>query len=228
MLLIAALLAARHVGNRHHAVIAGDSGSDDGSDSGSDYSDDDGSSDSGSGSEAEEDRTAGRLTQASLIDDIAGMAWLMVFCRASPAVSVQYHCKPTWWHIVIFSSSHVLSQSRQGISSCRDPPTMLATRNLRFTPADEDFGDWAATSGIEGPLLAELQQRGADASCKTLFTLQLLDQLVAEGHRTLIFSQSRVMLDILQARGGLHCLCSCSFFGITQSLQVNDTQDDTA
>lgn len=29
--------------------------------------------------------------------------------------------------------------------------------------------------------------------------LALLENLVAEGHRTLVFSQSRVMLDILQA-----------------------------
>ena len=40
---------------------------------------------------------------------------------------------------------------------------------------------------------------GAEASCKTVFVLALLDNLVAEGHRTLVFSQSRVMLDILQA-----------------------------
>ena len=39
----------------------------------------------------------------------------------------------------------------------------------------------------------------AEASCKTAFVLSLLAELIAEGHRTLIFSQSRVMLDILQA-----------------------------
>jgi len=32
-----------------------------------------------------------------------------------------------------------------------------------------------------------------------VFVLSLLAELVAGGHRTLIFSQSRVMLDILQA-----------------------------
>ena len=40
---------------------------------------------------------------------------------------------------------------------------------------------------------------GAEASCKTTFVLALLENLVAGGHRTLVFSQSRVMLDILQA-----------------------------
>ncbi len=40
---------------------------------------------------------------------------------------------------------------------------------------------------------------GVDTSCKTVFVMGLLAELVAKGHRTLIFSQSRVMLDILQA-----------------------------
>ena len=39
---------------------------------------------------------------------------------------------------------------------------------------------------------------GVDTSCKTAFVMTLLPELVAKGHRTLIFSQSRVMLDILQ------------------------------
>jgi hypothetical protein len=39
---------------------------------------------------------------------------------------------------------------------------------------------------------------GADASCKTAFVIALLDELVTKGHRVLVFSQSRVMLDILQ------------------------------
>jgi len=37
------------------------------------------------------------------------------------------------------------------------------------------------------------------ASCKTIFVLNLVKKLVADGHRTLVFSQSRVMLDILEA-----------------------------
>ena len=37
------------------------------------------------------------------------------------------------------------------------------------------------------------------ASCKTLFLMNLLKDLISKGHRTLIFSQSRVMLDILEA-----------------------------
>lgn len=72
-----------------------------------------------------------------------------------------------------------------------------------FGPAHctaDDFTDWAESSGIEGALLEEVHQRRADASCKALFVIQLLDQLRLEGHRTLIFSQSRVMLDILQVR----------------------------
>lgn len=54
--------------------------------------------------------------------------------------------------------------------------------------------------GIEASLLKELEQRGANASCKTAFVLAMLPVLFAEGHRTLIFSQSVVMLNILQVR----------------------------
>jgi len=38
-----------------------------------------------------------------------------------------------------------------------------------------------------------LPPAGFEASCKTVFVMGLLKQLVAEGHRTLVFSQSRVM-----------------------------------
>lgn len=40
---------------------------------------------------------------------------------------------------------------------------------------------------------------GAAASCKTQFIRRLLARLVGEGHRTLLFSQSRVMLDVIGA-----------------------------
>lgn len=38
-----------------------------------------------------------------------------------------------------------------------------------------------------------------EASCKTSFIVALLAELMQGGHRTLVFSQSRVMLDIIQA-----------------------------
>ena len=56
-----------------------------------------------------------------------------------------------------------------------------------------------------------MESKGCDTSCKTDFVLHLLDELVGSGHRTLVFSQSRVMLDILQARGGV-CGGACSTF----------------
>ncbi|KAK9816584.1 hypothetical protein WJX72_002280 [[Myrmecia] bisecta] len=65
-------------------------------------------------------------------------------------------------------------------------------------PAD-DWTEWAAGTSVEEKLLSELTKKGADASCKTSFVMGLLAELVAGGHRTLVFSQSRVMLDILQA-----------------------------
>jgi hypothetical protein len=54
---------------------------------------------------------------------------------------------------------------------------------------------------LEHKLLSDVA-RGTESSCKSLFVAALLDELVAKGHRTLVFSQSRVMLDILQVRHG--------------------------
>lgn len=61
-------------------------------------------------------------------------------------------------------------------------------------------GVWAAWagSGSDPDVLNEMHNTGLEASCKTAFVLALLRNLVAEGHRTLVFSQSRVMLDILE------------------------------
>eukprot|EP00208_Stichococcus_sp_RCC1054_P008990 CAMPEP_0206151388 /NCGR_PEP_ID=MMETSP1473-20131121/38795_1 /ASSEMBLY_ACC=CAM_ASM_001109 /TAXON_ID=1461547 /ORGANISM="Stichococcus sp, Strain RCC1054" /LENGTH=1241 /DNA_ID=CAMNT_0053548933 /DNA_START=394 /DNA_END=4120 /DNA_ORIENTATION=+ len=55
-----------------------------------------------------------------------------------------------------------------------------------------------ATSVVDQQLLMSVHDQGLDQSCKTRFIMALLDDLVEQGHRTLVFSQSRVMLDILQ------------------------------
>jgi len=52
---------------------------------------------------------------------------------------------------------------------------------------------------IQALLLEAVQKRGAESSCKTQFAVSLIRQLTEEGHRTLVFSQSRIMLNILQA-----------------------------
>ncbi|KAK9817567.1 hypothetical protein WJX74_008330 [Apatococcus lobatus] len=39
---------------------------------------------------------------------------------------------------------------------------------------------------------------GTSAACKTVFIIQLLQKLTADGHQTLLFSQSRMMLDMLE------------------------------
>lgn len=70
----------------------------------------------------------------------------------------------------------------------------------------EEFLTWASAGGgedLEKKLLADVGARGTESSCKSLFVTALLDELVAKGHRTLVFSQSRVMLDILQVCGAL-------------------------
>ena len=40
---------------------------------------------------------------------------------------------------------------------------------------------------------------GGSSSCKLLFVVALIRELHSRGHRTLVFSQSKVMLDILGA-----------------------------
>ena len=56
-----------------------------------------------------------------------------------------------------------------------------------------------AALALEERLLALIAERGASASCKTQFAPKLVSKLVSEGHRVLVFSQSRVMLDIVGA-----------------------------
>lgn len=56
----------------------------------------------------------------------------------------------------------------------------------------------ACSAGSQALLLDALARKGAEASCKTTFIIALLQNHIQEGHRTLVFSQSRVMLDIIQ------------------------------
>lgn len=65
-------------------------------------------------------------------------------------------------------------------------------------PAEGDEEDGAPGAGLD-----------PEASCKTAFVLHFVATAAAQGHRTLIFSQSRVMLDGLQAALGDagHRLC---------------------
>jgi len=69
------------------------------------------------------------------------------------------------------SSSQRASSSRAAVAASLDAAGF-----------SEDFLNWAAAGeGLEGRLLADLGQKGADASCKTVFVLALLQQLVAAG-----------------------------------------------
>jgi len=55
------------------------------------------------------------------------------------------------------------------------------------------------TSTYTSQLFKQVHEAGIGGSCKTTFTLSLLRDLISTNHKVLIFSQSRVMLDILQA-----------------------------
>ena len=65
--------------------------------------------------------------------------------------------------------------------------------------------DTSATGDEEGSSLT-MQPKGkgvcetvlTQESCKVVFLVSLLDNLKSEGHRCLVFSQSRKMLDIIQ------------------------------
>lgn len=94
----------------------------------------------------------------------------------------------------------------------------------------DEFVSWAETEGLESRLLSDIGQRGTEASCKSLFVTALLEELVSAGHRTLVFSQSRVMLDILQVMGvtlcqvvWLVCLVPAKYVLLGNS---NDNSDD--
>lgn len=78
------------------------------------------------------------------------------------------------------------------------PPAVDALPFDTIAGVSSDYDTWL-NSGLEHKILDNLHKTGFEASCKTVFVLSLLRNLVANGHRTLVFSQSRVMLDILEA-----------------------------
>ncbi|KAG2499868.1 hypothetical protein HYH03_002159 [Edaphochlamys debaryana] len=65
--------------------------------------------------------------------------------------------------------------------------------------AELEAGALGDQRSLDRELLRELKEAGPDASCKTAFVLALLERLHGAGHRTLVFSQSKVMLSILEA-----------------------------
>lgn len=65
---------------------------------------------------------------------------------------------------------------------------------MRMWPrAHHPYAGRRSNAGPAPALLPRHAPTGFEASCKTVFVMSLLHNLVAEGHRTLIFSQSRVM-----------------------------------
>ncbi|KAI8470944.1 MAG: P-loop containing nucleoside triphosphate hydrolase protein [Monoraphidium minutum] len=89
----------------------------------------------------------------------------------------------------------------------------------------EEWCDWAGEgSAVEARLMHDLEQRGAGASCKTAFVCGLLDELVGAGHRVLVFSQSRVMLDILQSAVEARRLRFCRIDGGVVSAEARQAE----
>ncbi|CAN0877890.1 Protein CHROMATIN REMODELING 24 [Linum grandiflorum] len=74
----------------------------------------------------------------------------------------------------------------------------------------------------------EFQEKHDNISCKIYFIMSLLDDLIAKGHRVLIFSQTRKMLDLIQAAIGSNGYKYLRIDGTTKSSDrvktVNDFQ----
>ncbi|CAN1168892.1 Protein CHROMATIN REMODELING 24 [Linum perenne] len=75
----------------------------------------------------------------------------------------------------------------------------------------------------------EFQEKHDNISCKISFIMSLLDDLIAKGHRVLIFSQTRKMLDLIQASIGSSGYKYLRIDGTTKSSDrvktVNEFQD---
>ncbi|KAJ3681479.1 hypothetical protein LUZ60_015968 [Juncus effusus] len=69
---------------------------------------------------------------------------------------------------------------------------------LQINENEKGLAEKMAESLANGDSLNEIPQMDYTVSCKILFILSLLENLVEEGHTTLIFSQSRKMLDHIQ------------------------------
>ena len=98
------------------------------------------------------------------------------------------------------------AQKRDGSMDPQRLPSTSAASNYNTSTntksstnnSTDVWNAWAGT-GMDDRVLEDLHTTGLEASCKTVFVLSLLRSLVSEGHRTLVFSQSRVMLNILEA-----------------------------
>lgn len=79
-------------------------------------------------------------------------------------------------------------------------------------------------------VLKELHTSEVRASCKSIFVLNLLDVLIADDHRTLVFSQSKVMLNILESaiisKGWKYLRIDGSVSSSERQNRVNQFQND--
>ncbi|CAM6093032.1 unnamed protein product [Calypogeia fissa] len=77
---------------------------------------------------------------------------------------------------------------------------------------------------------ADYENNGGAASCKIVFLLILLEKLLEEGHRTLIFSQTRKMLNIIQGelehRKWDYCRIDGTYKSSERELAVENFQSD--
>ncbi|DBA94813.1 TPA: hypothetical protein ACH3X1_002355 [Trebouxia sp. C0004] len=105
--------------------------------------------------------------------------------------------------LVASAGGRLAKVQAEGSASDEEEEWYDATEEVEAVPLQAGGSWWEQdnvdAADVEAHLLKDIHQKGVDTSCKTAFVMSLLAELVAKGHRTLIFSQSRVMLDILQA-----------------------------
>lgn len=87
------------------------------------------------------------------------------------------------------NAQDAILESQNQAWSFSDPETTVSVKKS-FDAMRESF-EWKS-------VLEDMHASSFEASCKSTFVMNLLRRLVAQNHRTLIFSQSKVMLDILE------------------------------
>eukprot|EP00898_Chlorokybus_atmophyticus_P003685 jgi/Chlat1/4317/Chrsp29S04475 len=124
---------------------------------------------------------------------------LIVWLRLTPQQKRLY--------MAFLNSEHVaavLDEPKNALSAITilkkicDHPALM-TRRAAEDIAEGAEGEWEDAAEVVAEANSADVDAGTDSSCKTAFVALLLEELRRQGHRTLLFSQSRKMLDIVQA-----------------------------
>ncbi|CAG9465715.1 unnamed protein product [Pedinophyceae sp. YPF-701] len=129
---------------------------------------------------------------------------------------------------VIYEAFLGSSEVRQALNSTQSPLAALTVLKKGGEAVSGEWWGWAAAhrGSLDDAIVDALRETGADASCKTAFVVSLCEELVARGHRTLVFSQSRKMLDILEADVRARGWRFCRIDGTVSSVKARQAEVD--